>query len=163
MSDWSLWRNAIACQFPHRCRLLKKSTRTYPSRERKNAAVFANGLSWGKITITSLTEVTEVSTTIAYHKRKTVTLVVIKSFVCRAEIGSKHFDKLNPEPGRHEKLGLTYNSALKLFFAFYTRSYGENWLIFGKRLNELQQYFATINKQTNHNHPPSPSSRSWCL
>jgi len=27
VSDWSLRRNAIACWFPHRCRLLKKSVR----------------------------------------------------------------------------------------------------------------------------------------
>jgi len=53
-------------------------------------------------------------------------MVVIKSFVCRVEIGSKHFDKLNPEPGRHEKLGLTYNPAFKSFFAFHMRSHREN-------------------------------------
>jgi len=33
---------------------------TDPSREQKNAAVFANKISWRKITITSLTEVTAV-------------------------------------------------------------------------------------------------------
>ena len=33
------------------------------------------------------------------RKKKVVTLNVIKSFACRAEIGSKYFDKLKPEPG----------------------------------------------------------------
>jgi len=31
------------------------------------------------------------------RKKKFVTLNVIKSFVCRPEIGPKHFDKLKPE------------------------------------------------------------------
>jgi len=44
-------------------------------REQKNAAVFANRISWRKITITSLTEVTTVSTTNVRHERnKIVTL-----------------------------------------------------------------------------------------
>jgi len=43
---------------------------TNPSSDHKNAAVFANRISWRKITITSLTEVTVVNTTNVGHERK---------------------------------------------------------------------------------------------
>jgi len=53
-------------------------------------------LAEGKITITSLTEVTAVSTTNLRHERKKSLLLLLqKSFVCMLEI----FEKLKPEPG----------------------------------------------------------------
>jgi len=47
-----------------------KGWETDPSREEKNATVFANRISWKKITITSLTEVTTMSTTNLVTKEK---------------------------------------------------------------------------------------------
>ena len=67
---------------------------------REQKAVFASKISWRKITITSLTEVTMVSTTNVRHERKKSSLWMLKNrFVCRLEIGPKRCDKLNPEPG----------------------------------------------------------------
>ena len=48
----------------------QKECETKPSREENNAAVFANRMAEKKIRITSLTEVTAVSTTNLRHKRK---------------------------------------------------------------------------------------------
>jgi len=60
-----------------------KECETNPSREQKNAAVFANRISWRKITITSLTEVTAVRTTNVPHERKKM-LFWIKKFFMQA-------------------------------------------------------------------------------
>jgi len=69
-----------------------------PSKEQKNAAVFAKRISWRKIAITPLTVVTARSTTNARHKRKESLLWMLhKSFVCRAKIDPKDFDKLKPD------------------------------------------------------------------
>jgi len=58
---------------------------TNPSREQKNAAVFANRISWRKITITSLTTVTVVErNNCTSRKKKIVTLNVIKRFCMQA-------------------------------------------------------------------------------
>jgi len=48
----------------------QKECEANPSRAQKNAAVFAKRIGWRKITTTSLTEVTTVSTTNVSHKRK---------------------------------------------------------------------------------------------
>ena len=39
VSDWSFWGKAIACQFPHRCRLLKKSARLIPAENKERSCV----------------------------------------------------------------------------------------------------------------------------
>jgi len=38
-----------------------------------------------------------------------------KNFLCRPEIGPKHFDKLKLEPALPKKPGPTYNSGLDIF------------------------------------------------
>jgi len=58
----------------------QKQCENNPSREQKNAAMFAKRISWRKITINSLTEVTVVSS----RKKKIVTLNVIKKFCMQA-------------------------------------------------------------------------------
>jgi len=65
----------------------QKECETNPSREKKNAAVFASRMSRKKITITSLTEVTAMSTTNLRHERKkSLLLMLLKSSICRPEI-----------------------------------------------------------------------------
>jgi len=54
----------------------QKQCETNPSREQKNAAVVANRISRRKITITSLTKLTVVSTTKLHHERKVVLLLM---------------------------------------------------------------------------------------
>jgi len=57
VSDWSLWGKAIACWFPHSCRLLNKSVRLIRAEKKRTQLRLQTGLA-EKIEITSLTEVT---------------------------------------------------------------------------------------------------------
>jgi len=70
-----------------------------PSREQMNAAVFANRISWTKITIISLTEVTVNTKNVCLSE-------CYKILVFRPEIGPKIFEKLKPEPGSTRKARL---------------------------------------------------------
>jgi len=71
--------------------------------------VFAYRISWRKITITSLTEVTAVSTAnLRQERKKSLLLMLQKSFVCRPKI---FLTNLTPSPGRPEKPGQIYKSA----------------------------------------------------
>ena len=94
MSDWSL-RQRHGALISSPLSPSQKQCETYPSSE-KNAAVFANRIRWKTITITSLTEVTAVSTINLRHERKKSLLLTLwKSLYA----GRKYFDKLKPEPG----------------------------------------------------------------
>jgi len=59
-SDWSQCHRVLTSSLLSPS---QKQCETYPSREQKNAVVFANRISWRKITITSLAEVTAASIT----------------------------------------------------------------------------------------------------
>jgi len=54
----------------------QKQCETNPSREQKNAAVVANRISRRKVTITSLTKLTAVSTTNLHHERNEMLLLM---------------------------------------------------------------------------------------
>jgi len=62
----------------------QKKCESNPSTEQKHAAVFANRISRRKITITSLTKITAVSTTNVSHERKIFTLNAIEKFCMQA-------------------------------------------------------------------------------
>ena len=88
---------------------------TNPSREQKNATVFANRISWRKITITiiSVTEVPQWAKQMCVTKEKNCySECYRKSFECRPEIDPKYFVKvtLKSGPKPAEKPGPTYNS-----------------------------------------------------
>jgi len=90
----------------------QKQCETNPSREWKNTAVFANRISWRKIAITSLTEVTAVSTTNLRHERKKSLLVMLqKVLYAGSKLARNILTKLSPRPARPEKPDQTYNSA----------------------------------------------------
>jgi len=82
--------------------------------------VFANRISWRKITITSLTEATVGTTTNVRHKRnKIVTLNVTQKFCVQARKRPETFwqtlARTRPRtlnPARPEKPGPNYNSAI---------------------------------------------------
>jgi len=100
VSDWSFRRNAIACEFPHRCRLLKKSVRPIPAENKR----------------TQLCLQTELAEDKSLHSQKlprwAQQIYVMKEKnrypECHKKVlypGLKYFDKPKPEPGP------TYNSA----------------------------------------------------
>jgi len=78
-------------------RVWKKETN--PSREQENAVVFANRISWKKSQSLHQQKSPRLAQQMHIMKEKIVTLKVIKSFVCRPEMGPKQFDKFKPEPG----------------------------------------------------------------
>jgi len=81
VSNWYFRRNAISL-LSSPLSPSQKQYETNPSREQKNAAVFANRSSWRKITTTSLTEVTAVSTTDLHHERKKSLLLMLQKTFC---------------------------------------------------------------------------------
>ena len=86
----------------------QKECETNPSREQKNAAVFANWIRWRKIAITSLTEVTAVSRTNVRHKRKTCPLSTLVEKLC---VQARNIlTNLSPSLARSENPGLICNS-----------------------------------------------------
>jgi len=89
----------------------QKECETNLSREQKNAAMFANRISWRNITITSLTEVTAVSATNTPHEwKKSLLWTSEKRFVCSLEIARKHFDKHSKSQASPKITSPTYNS-----------------------------------------------------
>ena len=65
---WICWKNRISSLLA----ASQKDCETNPSREQKNAAVFAKRISWRKVTITSLTKAFMVSTTNTSRKKKSL-------------------------------------------------------------------------------------------
>ena len=79
----------------------KKECQTNMRREQKNAAVFANRISWKKITqsLHSKSHCNEQNKCTSRKKKNPYFECYKKACVCRPEIGPKHSDKLKPEPG----------------------------------------------------------------
>jgi len=78
----------------------------------KERSVFANRISWRKITITSLTEVTAVSRTNILQERKNRCFEWYKKLVYAGPKSARNIlTNLSPNPARLEKPGPTYNSA----------------------------------------------------
>jgi len=87
----------------------QKECETNPSREQKNAAVFANRIIWIKITITSLTEAIRMSTIMYLKKEKIDTLNVMKRFCMQAQNRPETF--WETQARTRSEPGPTYNSA----------------------------------------------------
>jgi len=64
---------------------ISKKCETNPSREQKNAAVFADRIIWTKITITLLIQVTAVRTTnLCYQRKKSLLWILLQKFCMQA-------------------------------------------------------------------------------
>ena len=89
----------------------QKQYETHRSREWKNAAVFANRISWRKVTITALTEVTAVSTTNLRHERKksnkSLIIMLQKILYAGPKLTRNILTNSSPSPVRPEKPGQT--------------------------------------------------------
>ena len=83
-SDWSFRGNAIACEFPHRCRLLKKSVRLIAAENKRTQLCLQTELAEEKSQSLHLQKLSRWAQQIYVTKEKVVTLDVIKKFCMQA-------------------------------------------------------------------------------
>ena len=101
MSGWSFRRNAIACEFPHRCRLIKKSVRPIPAENKRTQLCLQTELAEEKSQSLHSQKLLRWAQQIYVTKEKNRYSECYKIVLYA---GSKYFDK-------PEKPGPTYNSA----------------------------------------------------
>jgi len=106
--DWPFRHNAIACEFPHRCPLLKKSVRPIPAENKRTQLCLQTELAEEKSQSLHSQKLPRWAQQIYLTKEKIVTPNVIKSFVCRPEI---FWQNLSSSPAWPENTGPSYNSA----------------------------------------------------
>jgi len=75
-------------------------------RIKERSCVRNSRISWRKITVTSIKEVTAVcgATNLPNERKNRYSEYYVKNFVCRPKIGLKHFDKLSPNLARLKSL-----------------------------------------------------------
>jgi len=97
VSDWSSRRNAIACEFPHRCRLLKKSVRPIPAENKRTQLCLQTELAEEKSQSLHSQKLPRWAQQTYVTKEKIVTLNVIKKFCMQAR---NNLTILSPSPAR---------------------------------------------------------------
>jgi len=106
VSDWSLWAKAIACLFPHLCRLLEKSVRLIRAENKRTQLCLQTELAEKKSLLSQ--KLQRWAQQIYVTKEKILTPNAIKKFCMQAR---NILTNLSASPARSEKPGLIYNSA----------------------------------------------------